>query len=166
MLESNLCPKCKKEDKAPNYSYCIKCRRDYERVNYQKHASEIRERKKLQMRKLREDHPEIVSARHKKWYKNNKESVLERNLRRRLLIKNRIEEIIGKYCSICGKDNECFHEIHGREHVHSYKYILDNINDFVPLCYKCHKGLHVIKSFNKIENKNERKLIELLSLLR
>jgi len=103
----------------------------------------------------------------KSYYKHR----LEINIRRKALYEQRRQEIkrlIGDKCIICGnKKNICFHEIYGKKHIknggYTYLlYIIENHNDFVCLCYWCHKIIHHIE--RKILDIN--KLEILVSLLR
>ena len=76
-----------------------------------------------------------------KWQEKNRER--ERKLRARY--KYKIERILGKKCVICNSDKKkiLYHEIHGKpHHSHYITYILKHIEDFVAICYNCHKTLH------------------------
>ena len=51
--------------------------------------------------------------------------------------------ILGKKCSICGmEENTEFHEIHGKKHERSNRYIALHREDFIVLCFQCHKIVH------------------------
>lgn len=55
----------------------------------------------------------------------------------------KIRNVLGDKCVFCGsKENICYHEIYGKKHVTSKQYILEHLEDFVPLCYGCHRGTH------------------------
>jgi len=63
---------------------------------------------------------------------------------------NEIKKKIGNKCLFCGfKGKILFHEIHGRKHNLSAYYILEHIENFIPLCFPCHNSLHkTAKHFN------------------
>jgi len=68
----------------------------------------------------------------------------------------KLKELIGDRCILCGKTPQtnqgfAFHEIYGEKHPYSgssrLKYILEHPEDFVPLCRKCHTGVHFCMKF-------------------
>jgi hypothetical protein len=74
--------------------------------------------------------------------------------------------IIGKKCKICGRmKNIRYHEIHGKKHEHSTRYILNHALDFVPLCQRCHSTLHYAKRVEKLPEIRRKRLVRLLSIL-
>lgn len=55
------------------------------------------------------------------------------------------EEVFGRECKLChGKVNLCYHKKDGKPHIHWLACILalKNPNDWVRLCYPCHKSVH------------------------
>lgn len=74
--------------------------------------------------------------------------------------------ILGDKCFLCGRKvgrgrlGICFHEKHGKPHNYTnFKYILEHIEDFIPLCRSCHFTLH---SFAK----NPERLLKLKRLIK
>lgn len=77
--------------------------------------------------------------------------------------KNQAFNIIGNKCKICRTTkNIRFHEIHGKEHEHSYNYVLNHSKDFVPLCQKCHSILHYVLIAQKMSKPRQNRLIKLI----
>jgi hypothetical protein len=61
--------------------------------------------------------------------------------------RKKIIEVLGNKCKICkiiisNSRMVFFHEINGKSHVPDVHYTLKHIKDFVPLCWKCHLGVH------------------------
>jgi len=100
-------------------------------------------------------------AYYSKWLKRNRERVRQYqaqyyrdkglDIRKRLKMKYdeeklALERIFGNTCHICGGNNRLsYHEIHGRKHPvgrNAYRFILDNLDDFIRLCYSCHWVVH------------------------
>ena len=77
-----------------------------------------------------------------------------RFLEKRKQLKDKLDQLLGKKCGICGSDfSFVTHEIHGIPHVgNGSDQFVDAFvrpEDFVRLCYPCHKGVHwVMKWFN------------------
>jgi len=77
--------------------------------------------------------------------------------RESLRLKSLIREIFGDSCAICGnKQNLNYHEINGKKHPYNtlakLKYILAHREDFLLLCYECHKAVHyLLKKKIKVE---------------
>jgi hypothetical protein len=75
----------------------------------------------------------------------------------------KIKEILGSLCILCGSSKRvCLHEIHGKRHITLKYYILQHIEDFIPLCFNCHNSLH---KMSKTKNINWKKFFELRDLL-
>jgi len=138
-----------------------------------KYMKEYYEKNKERIKKYRKEY-------HKKYYQENKEKLKEyaRKYRkspqgkemlrkyfrkRRKKLKQKLIEKLGTNCAFCGKkldfkENKfgrpkfVFHEIHGKPHTCRYGYVLKHIEDFVPLCWKCHRTIHWLgKNFDKKE---------------
>jgi len=84
-----------------------------------------------------------------------KRNKLENTKRHRIKIKNEMEKLLGSQCMICkSKQSLMAHEIYGSSHNgHNsgmlFADALDRPQDFIRLCYSCHKGVHwVMKWFN------------------
>lgn len=61
--------------------------------------------------------------------------------------KKLLEEKLGTECRICHNHPKriVYHEIHGKAHDRkSYSYQLKHLENFIPLCYKCHQILHYL----------------------
>ena len=67
-----------------------------------------------------------------------------------------VQRILGYKCALCNstKGRIEYHEIHGKRHTESFAYILKHIEDFVPLCWKCHRTIHF---FAKMKDKEKAK---------
>jgi len=62
----------------------------------------------------------------------------------------KIKKILGDNCFFCGfkpKRRISAHEIHGNKHSETSSYILNHIEDFVPLCSYCHRAVHFCMNF-------------------
>lgn len=73
-------------------------------------------------------------------------------------MKEKIIEKIGNSCCICNKEPKrlVFHEIHGNPHPYQMNYILEHIEDFIPMCNGCHNRFHWYLN-------NRKKVMELIS---
>lgn len=75
-------------------------------------------------------------------------------------LKKRVEKILGINCIICDSPKRYYHEIRGKPHKNNnYRYIMEHIEDFVPICYTCHRCLHYILN---LDRKNYKNFLELL----
>ena len=86
--------------------------------------------------------------REKEWYYYNKYQLLER--RQKLMAKAR--KLIGDKCLFCGKlwnpslpKLFAFHEIYGKKHELCPQIHLKHPEDFIPLCFHCHRMLGRLK---------------------
>jgi len=86
-------------------------------------------------------------------------------------MQERLRELLGVNCVICGKERinfqefRCgfvFHEIHGKSHIDTYSYILNHLQDFVLLCWRCHRFIHY---FARSDKKNIEELLRLLRVI-
>lgn len=66
---------------------------------------------------------------------------------RSVSLNKEINRILGQKCIICGQTRGklCCHEIHGKRHTCSPRYILNHPKDFVRVCHRCHTALHFLK---------------------
>ena len=100
----------------------------------------------------------------KKYYKENRDKILEKAkryhekkrekhlktfMRYYEKIRREVIEILGDRCVICGwkptpkqRQRLNFHEIHGKRHPSHPIYILNDIQNFIPLCVRCHRTIH------------------------
>lgn len=115
-------------------------------------------RKYLKDPEHRRKHRENCRKNQKNYYKRHKSDILayqkkhkpeqRRKRREKLLL------IVGDTCILCGsKQYIQFHEIYGKNHPDlscqvGYNYLLAHIKDFIPLCWRCHKGLHWVINLN------------------
>lgn len=100
-------------------------RRKYEREYYHKKRKEY-------MKKWRLEHKDYM----RKYVKEHRKKLREK-----------IIEVLGKTCVICGKIPKSnyginYHEIHGKPHQYNLQYILKHKEDFICLCKNCHCTLH------------------------
>src|SRR3972149_3630723 len=107
-------------------------RSKYAKGYYQKHKTEIIKKTSDYQR----EHPKLNKQKHDKW---------------RDKLKTQVREILGVICVICGKTEKIvYHEKRGYSHAkegylsQNPKYILDNIQNFVPICRYCHVTLHIL----------------------
>jgi len=73
-------------------------------------------------------------------------------------MRKKVEQTLGYKCEtcdrICDRKIIVYHEIHGISHGSNPHYILNHLEDFVPLCRSCHLWIH--KYCTKyIENKEK-----------
>jgi len=125
----------------------------YHREYYQKHKEKIDTINREWGRK----HSEARKQHWRKWYLNHKEGRQKRGreyyakhpdkmkvkYRRWREKKNKIiRELLGNKCKVCGNSKHKLycHEIYGRKHK-IWEMIIHPEN-FVLLCYGCHKGIH------------------------
>jgi hypothetical protein len=122
-------------------------KREYDKRYYEKHRSERIAKTKAYFKKYVKEH---------RIYQN------QYNKKRM----NELYSLIGNTCFICGsKEHICFHEKHGLNHEKyhgscGYPYYLQHHEDFIPLCYQCHKLVHGLK-----RNVDKVKLEYVVSLL-
>lgn len=80
----------------------------------------------------------------------------KRENKRKEKLYRKIIKLLGSKCTICSSTkNIVFHEIHGRPHPFNVYYISNHIEDFIPMCRKCHNLLHRLKN---LETKGKLKL--------
>lgn len=104
----------------------------------------------------------------KKWRARNKKHTRKydaqpwRRANHRAYIKKQYNEMraelfltIGKQCVFCKHSGRIyFHEIHGKPHLanmNGLTYMRKHADDFVPLCYNCHKAVHWCMKFLQME---------------
>jgi predicted HNH restriction endonuclease len=102
--------------------------------------------------------------------KNHPEQRKQATYKWRLKKQVKIKEILGYRCVICGaKTNIVYHEKNGLNHAafgylsQNPKYILDNVQNFVPLCRWCHSFIHRVE---RNPNINVNQLLALIEQLR
>lgn len=116
---------------------------------------------------------------HKEWYKRSRRKVLQyqkdycsspevKEKRRKYsrdrynYYKQKVRNVLGTKCAICGREGIeqnklgkpfiCYHEIHGKPHRCDFEYILKHKEDFICLCWKCHRIIHRLAiDFDKLE---------------
>lgn len=105
------------------------------RNNPEKWRELLQERKKK-----RKEQPE----KHRKWQKASYQRNKQKRKKTRIERRKRIKELLGAKCFFCSHEDthiEC-HEIYGKKHPSTGKYILDHLDDFIPLCNWCHSAVH------------------------
>jgi len=136
------CPRCntKIDSLAKNgLSYCRLCRKNFlfDKKAFNAYHAQWRQNNPVyyakvlrNVRTYQSKHPDRVRLSEQKHDRKEKEQLFK---------------IFGKICFICGDDRErklMFHQIHGQSHLRSYKYVLDNVEDFAYICYSCHHHVH------------------------
>jgi hypothetical protein len=97
------------------------------------------------MRKYWHTHPEQYKKQKKRMPKNNKTYMIK--------YKTILLKLIGDKCVICGSTEHLFfHEIHGVPHRLTIKYYREHYQDFITLCYKHHRIIHIINEQPQILN--------------
>ena len=88
-----------------------------------------------------------------KWRKDNREHSNDLHRISRKKEAEKIVELLGKICSICGNSKRRiqYHEIHGKPHTKYRGYIIKHYKDFTPLCCRCHNVLHYLFNLNNVE---------------
>jgi hypothetical protein len=101
-----------------------------------------------------------MRTRSRKFYQDNRERIL---IEKQVLyeeLRDKIDKKMGAKCVFCGRGrNETiisYHEIYGREHpyygLHGLLYVLSHIDDFITLCFDCHRAIHFIaRRLNHVE---------------
>jgi hypothetical protein len=122
---------------------------DYRKDYYQKHKDRYKKLTQTRLEKISSDveYKKDISKKLRAWKDKCKLSV---------------QQILGIRCILCGstRGRMEYHEIHGKPHTGGFAYILKHIQDFVPLCWKCHRTIHF---FNVMKDKERAKeLIEKL----
>jgi len=118
----------------------------------------------IRMRRWRMKNPERAREISRRYYRNNKEKCLSRckkwaqshtGQRKKTREKwnekylSLITEKLGNTCFLCGIIAERrvdYHEIHGKPHKYSLKFIAEHTEDFVPLCKRHHEAIHRLLS--------------------
>lgn len=101
-----------------------------------KYREAHKEQRKEYMRKWREKNREQIREYNRKWDRKNREK--SRKTQHLILLM-----VIGDRCAICGSTKKIhFHEIHGKKHETSFKYYIEHVKDFIPLCTKHHGKIH------------------------
>ena len=108
-------------------------------------------RKGVLVKKLGDPTPRNLVDR--KYYLNNKEKVYQRKMERRWKIKQKMVDLLGGKCSICGY-NKCvnaleFHHKKDKERAvakllkdNSREKVLKEVKKCILLCANCHRELH------------------------
>lgn len=132
---------------------CEVCRIEFETKNATKYCSE-----KCRRKKRREQYREYWKKRRndKEYLKRHRKTTLRFQEKWRL----RAQKKLGSKCILCdykpeeGQKRVSFHQIFGESHqlgTGVYKYIVEHIEDFVPLCARHHRMLHSLVRETKKE---------------
>lgn len=114
--------------------------------------------------KWQRENSEHLSNYRKDYKLKNPEKVRDWNNKgeQKHLIKRRkqTKELLGTFCKICGNSKRRihYHEIHGIKHTYDYHYILTHLEDFIPLCCRCHNVLHYLFNLPEEQQKELLKL--------
>jgi predicted HNH restriction endonuclease len=130
------------------YQLHKKQRKEYGRKYCQEHPEQIKKYDK----RYYQIHKEQIRGRRKKYYQQHRKERLLRHKELSSIKKAKIIQLIGDRCKTCGRmDNVEYHEIHGKIHTTSYWYILNHVEDFIPLCSLCHRTLHRVLKYEKLQ---------------
>lgn len=123
--------------------------REKERHYRKTHRDACRKRNRRFYRKNREK----MLAKRREYYYKNKEKARKYGREYSKKLKKELVKLLGSKCIVCSSQKlVCFHEIHGKKHPLNYSYVKNHIEDFVCLCYRCHKTVHQIaNNIEKIE---------------
>jgi hypothetical protein len=78
--------------------------------------------------------------------------------------KDEINKLFGTKCNFCRREPKNrdyqLHEIYYKKHLYLPSYYLNNKDDFICLCYRCHKGIHFCYEKLSINNDEFLKLLK------
>lgn len=122
-----------------------KLRKKTKQINYDRVRNNPRRWREFLDKKKNDYHKN--KEKYKEWMRKSRLKNREKWNRERRRYRKEVAKILGKVCVICkGKWKYSkrieYHEIYGRKHPTTGKYILKHIEDFVPLCGHCHKHVH------------------------
>jgi hypothetical protein len=148
----------------------------YKDPNYRKNyyqRPEVKVRKKAYDKEYRKTHKKECKGYERKYAQSAKgrATISRASYLRRIKRKAQIEKILGNKCLVCGNNTRKihYHEIHGKPHtyngVYIYAYIIKHLEDFIPLCCRCHNVVHyllnlgekreeILKLLNQMINEN------------
>ena len=104
----------------------------------------------------------------KRYYLSHKKEILEKGRKWKQHKREMIKEKLGTTCIICGKkpNRISYHEIHGKPHdSKSITYILKHLEDFVPLCGRCHIAIHFYANFHLKEKEYQEEIKKFARLI-
>ncbi len=136
------CPRCNTKIESSSRSGLSYCRQCHKNFIFDKESFN------LYHAQWRKDNPQykIVALKNVKTYQSrHPDRVRLTEQKHDKKDKEKLFEIFGRYCSICGETREeklVFHQIFGQPHGRSYKYVLDHLGQFVYICYGCHQHVH------------------------
>jgi len=82
------------------------------------------------------------------WGKDHPKQRLRTCKKNRKVTRAKIMAIIGDFCRLCStKKYIVFHEINYKDHPrgpHALWYVKNHVNDFMPLCIRCHNWVHYL----------------------
>jgi hypothetical protein len=141
------CSNCNAEidSRAKNgISYCCQCHKNFvfdKEAFKTYHATWRKDNPKYKatalkiVKKYQALHPDRVKLSEQKHDRREKEKLLK---------------VFGRKCVLCGEEREkkiIFHQIKGQKHPRSYKYVIENIEDFTYICYSCHGHIHWVMNY-------------------
>jgi hypothetical protein len=111
------------------------------------------------MRLWRKKNQNCVSDYARDYYQTHKSYFKKKDALYQARGRKELMKILGNKCILCGSQKKLrFHEIHGKPHSTHAKDILKHIEDFVPICQKCHRCFHTL--IKKVKDINQ--IIQLL----
>jgi len=97
------------------------------------------------------ENPERIKAYRQKYRETHRKerNQLGKQIHRKLIEK--LKKEIGSNCIVCGSEKRTiyYHEKKFAKHSYSKAYILSHKNDFVPICFRCHRTIHHFKQYQR-----------------
>jgi len=132
------------------------------------HVEEKREKERQRYLRKRK---KIIEKTTEYYFKNKKKVRVYRMLHRKRKVsemKSKLNEVFGSSCAICNSTKHlCLHEKYGIHHTcdiySAPKYYLEHPNNFIRVCYVCHKAIHY---FAKLTVEELQRFLELIKILR
>jgi len=106
----------------------------------------------------------------KRYRKTHKKKIKEANKKHHILKREELNKIFERKCFICGNTGNNrwgrgelpLHEIHGKKHQSNPNYMIKHKENFVPLCWKCHKVIHRLAELTDMEIEEILKFVKLI----
>ncbi len=112
---------------------------------YSEWPEESKIKHRIQTKKWKQRNPEEAKAQKRRWWTRTSEKHKEKNRVTRIQERAEALKLFGTTCVLCNKNpvkRVQIHEIHGKRHPRRLKYYLEYKEDFVCLCYRCHRMVH------------------------
>lgn len=112
---------------------------------YAEWPEESKRKHRIQTRLWKKRNREKTKAQKRRWWARIKEKDKKKRVVARAQERAEILKLFGTICILCGKNpvkRVQIHEIYGKRHPRRLKYYLEHKEDFVCLCYQCHRMVH------------------------